>query len=148
MASRRRVEQRRQSHCAAKGHGVYVLQFPFNAATGEAWYSINRERALFVAGGANPDLYFARFEHDELLDHFQEKLKGKRLWTEAKEITHIPEEASGLKGGHDISIFDKAMAAAVAGRVEYLRKYLQTHSVRCLSIQLATTDSLGCAQLI
>lgn len=120
-------EQTRRSHCDAKGHGVYIFYFPFDAATGSAWYSINRVRALFVTAGADPNTYFARFEDDELLDYFQERLKGRRSWADAKETIHIPEDKSRIPhaGGFDISTFKEALAAAVRGRVGYLRQYLE-----------------------
>ena len=119
-------EQRRQSHCLTKDHGVYILHFPFNAAMGKAWYSVNKERALFVAGGADPGPYFARFEHDELLDGFQDQLQGKRLWAEARETGQKTEEEFFIDRGCDLNIFDEALAAAVEGRIRHLREYLET----------------------
>lgn len=119
-------EGMRVSECSTKGRGDYTLHFPFDATTGNASYSVNKERALFVAAGVDPGPYFARFEHDDLLDKFHGLLQGKRLWTEAKETRHIPEETCSIEGGLDMNLFKKALAEAVNGRLSYVRKYLET----------------------
>ncbi|KAL2106757.1 hypothetical protein VUR80DRAFT_6241 [Thermomyces stellatus] len=111
--------QTRSSHCVDNRYGHYILHFPFDTTTGEAWYSIKEEEALFVAAAADPGAYFARFEDDELADDFKRQLEDKRLWTEATQM-------SGHEQGHEFPIFKWALKAAVTGDVEFLREYLQT----------------------
>jgi hypothetical protein len=55
---------RRVSHC---GSGNYEIRFPFSEGLDDGGgYEIDKQRALFVAGGADPDEYFREDEDDEV----------------------------------------------------------------------------------
>ena len=66
------AKQRRLSHCASFCH--YEIRFPFSE--GDPGYEIDKQRALFVAGGADPTEYFHEREGKEM-PHFAQELRSR-----------------------------------------------------------------------
>lgn len=110
--------QRRSSHCAQANKCDYEFQFPAlgnRSSGGEVGYEIDKVRALFVAGGADPGPYFLR--HDG--EPFSIDLSGRRKWTEATEL---------VPGWDGVKKIVFAVADVVNGDIPRVRRYLDHHS--------------------
>lgn len=113
------ARHRRLSRCA--NYCNYEIQFPFNE--GDTSYEIDKQRALFVAGGADPTEYFLEQESKQL-PAFAQDMRSRHKWTEATETIHYDEKVSGIAGGYSIKRLVLVRSAMIQGKVEYVRQYL------------------------
>ncbi|KAF3768505.1 hypothetical protein M406DRAFT_250626 [Cryphonectria parasitica EP155] len=143
----------RRSHCVIPGRENdscdYRIIFPFDEVSGHAGYEIDKQRAIFVSGTADPTEYYRAREDDHVgptVDDFRDRKK----WTEATEKVHISEADSGLPGGYTIERIIDVVSALVQGRVGEVRNYLESskdadillHGVEAHSVpQLDGSDS-------
>ncbi|KAF6793435.1 hypothetical protein CSOJ01_13906 [Colletotrichum sojae] len=128
---------------------VYKIIFPFDEVSGHAGYEIDKQRAIFVSGTANPTEYY-RARDDDHLGPTVDDFRDRKKWTEATEKVHISEADSGLPGGYTIERIDEVVSALVEGRVGEVRSYLESskdadillHGVEAHSVpQLDDSDS-------
>lgn len=111
------AEHRRSSHCGDREtYCSYRLQFPIGKMPNDVAYDIDKQRALFVASGADPAAYFEKFEDLSSMD-----LSSQRKWSEAKEMTIAP----WGDPGDTFRRIDLAVESLVNGRVEEVRNYLE-----------------------
>jgi hypothetical protein len=82
------------SHCA--NYCNYEIRFPFSE--GDTGYEIDKQRALFVAGGADPTEYF--LEQGNGLPAFAQDMRSRCKWTQATEMVYYDEKVSGIPGGY------------------------------------------------
>jgi hypothetical protein len=69
------------------------------AVVGDVGYEIDKQRALFIAGGANPTEYFLEQEGNQL-PSFTQDMRNQCKWTEATETVRFDEEVSGISCGY------------------------------------------------
>jgi hypothetical protein len=113
------AKHRRLSHCA--NYCDYEIRFPFGE--GDTGYEIDKQRALFVAGGADPTEYFLE-QDGRQLPAFAQDMRSRHKWTEATEMIHYDEKLSGIPGGYSIKRLVLVTDAMIRGKVEYVRQYL------------------------
>ena len=113
------AKHRRLSHCA--NYCDYEIRFPFGES--DTGYEINKQRVLFVAGGADPTEYFLKQEGRQL-PPFAQDIRNRHKWTEATETLYYNENVSGIPGGHSVKTLDVVRDAMIRGKVEYVRQYL------------------------
>ncbi|KAF2189115.1 hypothetical protein K469DRAFT_564403 [Zopfia rhizophila CBS 207.26] len=119
----------RSPHCPERSsqyNSCYEIRFPFSVTLDEVGYEIDKQRALFVAGGADPTEYFLEKEGDPLPYSFDENVKIRRKWTEATETIHFDENETGIPGGYTAKRIDWVVGEMVLGNVEYVRRYLES----------------------
>ncbi|KAL8408263.1 hypothetical protein RB594_006896 [Gaeumannomyces avenae] len=131
------AKQYRHSHCHSQiNYGSYEFVFPFDSATGEAWYEINKERALFVAAGEDPEEYFSKWEDSFVpLD-----VSNRPKWTEGTEMVDF--------FGDPTRRIDLIVTALVLGQVEPVRHFLDSspdarlmiHGVYAREVTVPTFD--------
>lgn len=109
------AKQHRSSDCrhSAGRYWYYEICFPQDNTPEDMAYDIDKQKALFVAAGADPTPYFSRFEDDFPAIDFS----GRRKWAEAREMTFGP-------CGDRIERIRMAVASLVSGRVKEVREYL------------------------
>lgn len=104
----------RVSDCGGPRRGSYKMVFPFDEVESQAWYSIDKTRALFVKGGELPSDYFRGFESEddpkcnEIQLHARQALHTKRRWHEAMETIAVD-----LKT-HDIALIHLLRGSYIA----------------------------------
>ncbi|OBT60333.1 hypothetical protein VE03_10341 [Pseudogymnoascus sp. 23342-1-I1] len=113
------ARHRRLSHCA--NFRDYEIRFPFSE--GDTYYEIDKQRALFVAGGADPTEYFLEQEGKQL-PAFAQDMRSRHKWTEATETIHYDEKVSRIPGGYSIKRLVLVTSAMIRGKVESVRQYL------------------------
>jgi hypothetical protein len=86
---------------------------------GEVCYEIDKQRALFVTGGADPAPYFRRLEDDSRAEEVD--LSGRPRWTDATETVSV-------MGDETERWIDWVVAEMVMGNVSAVREYLD-HSI-------------------
>lgn len=118
------ARHRRISHCA-QDNCNYEIRFPFSEVFGDVGYEIDKQRALFIAGGADPTEYFLEQEGSQL-PSFTKDMRSRRKWTEATETVHFDEEVFGIPGGYTSKRIDLVMRDMIRGNVEYVRQYLDS----------------------
>ncbi|KAH9886142.1 DYW family of nucleic acid deaminases-domain-containing protein [Xylariomycetidae sp. FL2044] len=114
-----RLAHRRSSHCCPPPDPKeYCMQFPFDERTGAVAYEIDRKRALFVAGTADPTEYFSRLEDYEIPTSVLERVSEKRKWTEAGDLE--------INVDGEIVELDIAMVISemLRGEIDSVRMYL------------------------
>lgn len=112
-----------------EGCDRYILLFPFDTKKAKAWYYIDKDKALFVSGNADPKPYFERRKQDDLRNSFKQNLRNKPRWSEAKEDHRASSTAAcGIKSGDESKLFEDVIAAVVRGDVEYVLECLETSS--------------------
>ena len=120
------VVHRRASHCK---YGIiswnYKMKFPLYEYLGDLGYEIDKRQALFVTAGEDPTAYFAAQEDHSLLRP-PTNFDNKRKWTEAVETIHYSLEEYGISGGYTSNRFSEIIADLVMGKVEQVRRYLNT----------------------
>ncbi|KAK1753261.1 DYW family of nucleic acid deaminases-domain-containing protein [Echria macrotheca] len=112
---------RRLPHCGQVTLREYRIQFPLK--DDEPVYEIDKQRALFVAGGEDPTEYFLKREGNRLPTSVP-NTSNLRRWTEATEMVHV--DLPGLDGGWDFRKIDGVASAMVQGKIEYVREYLES----------------------
>ncbi|EHL00136.1 putative Potassium channel AKT1 [Glarea lozoyensis 74030] len=109
----------RVAHCGSSCD--YSIHFPIGED--DIGYEIDKERALFVAGGADPTEYF-QVDRSKMLAAFANSLRSRRKWTEATETIFEDEEELGVTGGYSIKAIRMVASDMVTGNIENVRRYL------------------------
>ncbi|KAJ4397444.1 hypothetical protein N0V93_001672 [Gnomoniopsis smithogilvyi] len=134
---------RRLGHCEVLDRFQrYEFVFPFNEATQQAWFAIDRKRALFVAAGENPaeDYRYQDAEedsdHDEMLAQISKLLDTKRKWYEATETVALE-----FLGGAPLEMnrIEVVASEMVRGDYQKVKEYLESSSE--IDIFLHGTDA-------
>jgi hypothetical protein len=110
------VRHRRISHCAQDDYCNYEIRFRFSEVLDDVGYEIDKQRALFIAGGADPTEYFLEQEGNHL-PSFTQDMRDRRKWTEATETIHFDEGVSGIPGGFTSKRIDRVVSAMIRGNV-------------------------------
>ncbi|KAF2174587.1 hypothetical protein K469DRAFT_707080 [Zopfia rhizophila CBS 207.26] len=148
--------QTRVPHCASMSEHSdwrYEISFPFDETTGDAWYSIDKQRCLFVTWEGTKVLVQQEKEAKEqlLLEEKLEKLtlafaqKAEKIkFADAKEELE-PETIHGIevKG---LKVVDIAVSRCITGDVAYIRGFLNSSSEK--DIFLRGKDEDGTTALI
>lgn len=120
---------RRSSDCYTTGRYqdccIYQITFPFDTSSGEVNYEIDKHRAIFVCGTADPDDYYRAREGDDS-GLTSDDFKDRRKWTEATEMVHESEADTGIPGGFSIERMAVVVTALYTGRVYEVRQYLES----------------------
>ncbi|CAI7620191.1 unnamed protein product [Penicillium palitans] len=133
--------QFRLSHCDTGYARDYRLKFPINIGTNYVGYEIDKQRALFIAGGADPSEFFPAPEESLEEASFMLEIKSRPKWSEATETTHRDEQLS------QIPMFKKRIEVAeddmVHGRVRNVREYLATSAESNIFLHGSQTFEIG-----
>ncbi|KAE9566074.1 hypothetical protein CGMCC3_g17750 [Colletotrichum fructicola] len=117
------------SHCDVTGleAGIlrYKIVFPFDVKSGDVGYEIDRQRAMFVCGTADPTAYFGELG-EEQPKPMEITFENRKKWTDAKEQVHYSESMTGLPGGYSVERIIVVVSDLVEGRVEAVRGYLES----------------------
>jgi hypothetical protein len=112
-------------HCNQAHSGNYEIQFPFSGAVGDVGYEIDKERALFIAAGADPTEYFSKRE-DNRRSLLMQDMRNRRKWSEAIEMIYLDEQHSGIPGGYSYKKINDIVSAVIQGHVGYVRQHLES----------------------
>ncbi|KAF4921417.1 hypothetical protein CGCF245_v015593 [Colletotrichum fructicola] len=117
------------SHCDVTGLEArflrYKIVFPFDVKLGDVGYEIDRQRAMFVCGTADPTAYFGALG-EEQLKRRKITFRNRKKWTNAKEQVHYSESMTGLPGGYSVERIIIVVSDLVEGRVEAVCRYLES----------------------
>ncbi|CAH0052458.1 unnamed protein product [Clonostachys solani] len=114
----------RLSHCSRPvGHVDYEILYPFNEQEGDVSYEIDKQRALFVAGGADPAEYFVDQTCDQQLSLTQD-MGSRRKWIEATET--ISFDSDQTPGGYTCKLIDCVVSNMIFGHIEPVSQYLES----------------------
>ncbi len=122
--------QSRSSQCAQENHCRYEIRFPFDNVPGEVGYDIDKQRGLFVTGGADPAAYCARWEGYS----FSMDLSSRPRWSKATETIAIP-------GDDTFSRLELAVSDVCCGHIEAVRRYLDDSKEADILIHGVEDDS-------
>ncbi|KAJ5007485.1 hypothetical protein K4K57_010725 [Colletotrichum sp. SAR 10_99] len=119
----------RMSHCDVTGLEArflrYKIVFPFDVKSGDVGYEIDRQRAMFVCGTADPTAYFGELG-EEQPKPMKITFKNQKKWTDAKDQVHYSESMIGLPGGPSVERIVVVVGDLVEGRVDEVCGYLES----------------------
>ncbi|KAH0430381.1 Ankyrin repeat-containing protein [Colletotrichum camelliae] len=119
----------RMSHCDVTGLEArflrYKIVFPFDVKSGDVGYEIDRQRAMFVCGTADPTAYFGELGEEQPKPR-KITFRNRKKWTDAKEQVHYSGSMTGLPGGYSVERIIVVVSDLVEGRVEAVRRYLES----------------------
>lgn len=132
--------QFRLSHCDTGYARDYRLKFPINMGTNYVGYEIDKQRALFIAGGADPSKFFPG-PQGSLEASFIPEVQSRHKWSEATETTHRDEQPSQIpRFKKRIEVVEDDM---VHGRVRNVREYLMTSAESNIFLHGSQTFEIG-----